>query len=122
MDNKKIERREFIKSTVTSSLAFLMGSAYVLSGCSNTGKKTAGSKDTEAAVSSCDDYSHVDEVNLRKREQLGYVKQTVNPENKCSNCKLWIAPKEGQSCGGCLLFTGPVYDDGYCTYWAPQDQ
>ncbi|MVZ65222.1 hypothetical protein GQF61_05105 [Sphingobacterium sp. DK4209] len=122
MDNKKIERREFIKGTVTSSLAFLMGSAYVLTGCSNTGKQAAGNQDAEAAVSSCDDYSNVDEVNLRKREQLGYVKQTVNPENKCSNCKLWIAPKEGQSCGGCLLFKGPVYDEGYCTYWAPQDQ
>ncbi|MGH2624879.1 MAG: high-potential iron-sulfur protein [Sphingobacterium sp.] len=125
MHKKKIERREFIKGTVTSSLAFLLGSAYVVSGCTNSGEKAdqqaKEDRTSEAPVSSCDDYSQVDEVNLRKREQLGYVKQTVNPENKCENCKLWIPPKEGHSCGGCMLFKGPVYDEGYCTYWAPQD-
>jgi len=125
MNNKKIERREFIKGTVTSSLALIFGSAYVLSGCSNPGNQAAkdatGEQSPGAEVSECDDYSNVDEVNLRKREQLGYVKQTVNPDNTCSNCKLWIAPKEGQKCGGCMLFKGPVYNEGYCTYWAPQD-
>ena len=125
MNKKKIERREFIKDTVASSLALIFGSAYVVSGCTNSGKKS-GQQDAQdqsaaAQVTECDDYSHVDAVNLRKREQLGYVKQTVNPENKCNNCKLWIPPKEGQHCGGCLLFTGPVFDEGYCTYWAPPD-
>ncbi len=124
-NNTKMERREFIKGTVSSSLALILGTAYLITGCNNSGKqteKTAVGKSQGNAVSSCDDYSGVDEVNLRKREQLGYVKQTPNPEHQCDNCKLYIAPKDGQPCGGCMLFTGPVFAEGYCTYWAPPDE
>lgn len=121
MDKRKMERRAFIKGTVSSSLAVILGTAYALTGCTNSGKQGAADKDQGKAVSSCDDYSQVDEVNLRKRNQLGYVKQTSNPDNRCDNCKLYIAPKEGEHCGGCQLFTGPVFKEGYCTYWAAQD-
>ena len=71
-------------------------------------------------VSSCDDLKGVSENDLALRKKLGYVEKSPIADNQCVNCNLFLPPKEGQSCGGCMLFKGPVFTDAYCTYWAPK--
>ncbi|WP_374756116.1 high-potential iron-sulfur protein [Dyadobacter frigoris] len=48
------------------------------------------------------------------------MKQSPSPESHCSNCQLWLPKKDSKDCGNCQIFKGPVYAQGYCTYWAPQ--
>jgi hypothetical protein len=74
----------------------------------------------ESSVSSCDDLKGVSENDLALRKKLGYVEKSPIADNQCLNCNLFLPPKEGQNCGGCMLFKGPVFTDAYCTYWAPK--
>ncbi|MBK8505940.1 MAG: high-potential iron-sulfur protein [Saprospiraceae bacterium] len=67
----------------------------------------------------CEDFSGISEPEFKVREAFGYVKDSPIAESQCKNCNLWKPPAEGLSCGGCTLFKGPVYDQAYCTYWAP---
>ncbi|WP_372638736.1 high-potential iron-sulfur protein [Fodinibius sp.] len=39
----------------------------------------------------------------------------------CSNCSLYLEPEPGNKCGGCVLFEGPVFAEGYCDYWEPNE-
>lgn len=95
---------------------------WTLTGCGNgeeSGGET-GEADQSLMVENCNDYSKVSASEIKKRESLGYVESTPIPDKHCSNCQLYIPAKEGQNCGGCILFKGPVFEEGYCTYWAPQ--
>lgn len=118
MMEKDNSRRSFIrKSAVLSSL--LLGSGFILNACNSSTQSGADSETASAPVDSCNDYSNVSEVELQKRESLGYVEKTPIPDSDCANCQLYIQPKEGEKCGGCQLFKGPVFEEAYCTYWAP---
>lgn len=66
----------------------------------------------------CDDMRAVSEAELTKRKNFGYVGESPIADNRCSNCNLYLPPKEAQDCGKCILFEGPVQAQGYCTYWA----
>ena len=66
----------------------------------------------------CEDLRSVSEAELAKRKSFGYVSETPIADNQCSNCNLYLPPKEAQACGKCILFEGPVKARGYCTYWA----
>lgn len=68
----------------------------------------------------CGDLSGVEAGEIKKRNDLAYVPASPIPDNQCTNCNLYLPPKEGVACGGCMLFKGPVYAEGYCTYWAPK--
>ncbi len=91
-----------------------------LSSCQVSEKETDPDR-TEAGKGSCEDLSQVPEHDLKVRQTFAYVKESPIAENRCDNCKLWLPPKEGRDCGACLLFKGPVFASGYCTYWAPQE-
>lgn len=125
MEKQSLSRRHFIKKTIYTSTA-LLGVGTLISACGNPSGKQNEDSDNPTSLNNhgnenrCVDFSNVNEAELAKREQFGYVEETTLPESKCSNCQLWIMPKEDQRCGGCMLFKGPVYDDAYCTYWAPQ--
>jgi len=67
----------------------------------------------------CSDYSGVNESELEKRNKFGYARQAPAPDKQCNLCKLYLPPKTGEKCGGCMLFKGPVDANGSCTYWAP---
>lgn len=67
----------------------------------------------------CDNMDGVSAEEQAKRKKLAYVNKTPIPDNHCSNCTLFIPPGKDKSCGGCLLFKGPVRSEGYCAYWAP---
>jgi hypothetical protein len=90
-----------------------------LAACGKNENK-AGEATAAQAPSACDDLSAVSESDLATREKLGYVKTSPIADNQCQNCNLFLPPKEGEKCGGCMLFKGPVFAEAYCTYWAPK--
>lgn len=118
---KEYSRRKFLLNSILAGSAVL-GTGFIVSSCNSESKSgVENSNDNATApVDKCDDYSGVSEAELQKRQSLGYVDETPMPESHCSNCQLYLKPKEGEKCGGCQLFKGPVFANAYCTYWAAQ--
>lgn len=115
----KKERRNFLHSCWQMAL-LLPVHGLVMMGCVRAPKKKAVThQDTVAEASPCEDLAGVPTSDVTKRKSLGYTSLSPIPDNHCSNCQLFIPPKAGGACGGCLLFAGPVSPEGYCTYWAP---
>ena len=116
---RSYSRRKFIGKYIGATTTLLCG-GLLWNGCEQ--KKAVGENksSTDIAVESCDDLSGVSENDIALREKLGYVKESPINDNKCNNCNLYLPPAAGKECGGCMLFKGPVYAEGYCTYWAPQ--
>lgn len=110
-------RRRFIHKYFFLSSS-LLGVSIALNGCDQKKPTTAKEDATAAAVDQCKDFSGVSENDFNARKKLGYVNESPMPEMTCSKCKLWLPPSPGKQCGGCMLFKGPVYPTGYCTYWA----
>lgn len=114
--NGAYSRRKFIHKYFLLSSA-LLGIGIVLNGCDQ--KKSTTKEDKNAAApDSCSDFSGVSETDLKAREKLGYVKESPIEDRTCNNCNLWLPPPANEQCGKCMLFKGPVYSAGYCTYWA----
>ncbi len=111
-------RREFIGKHFFLSSVFL-GAAAVLSGCDSKQGSQEEEEKNGVKTNQCEDLSGVSENDIEARTKLGYVEKSPLPDKLCSNCKLHIPPAAGKECGGCMLFKGPVYSSGYCTYWAP---
>ncbi|MCB0668618.1 MAG: high-potential iron-sulfur protein [Saprospiraceae bacterium] len=103
-----LRRRMIIKNVASFSL-------LVWAGCA--GK---ASRQETHVPKACDDYTGLQESDLQLRKGFGYVEESPIPESHCKNCNLFKVPGEGEVCGGCTLFKGPVFENGYCTYWAPQ--
>jgi len=125
MEKNKQLRRTFLKNAFSAGLT-VTGLAAFTTACNNaTQEETTESTAAEAAssdtvVDDCADFSQVSESELEKRKALGYEEVTPFTDKQCDNCQLFIPAKEGKSCGGCMLFKGPVFDNAHCTYWAPQ--
>jgi hypothetical protein len=130
MNNSKLSRRVFC-SSILSNGAALVGAGAILSACGGgAGNENGKTQDKPATTSgpttappvtsadACTDFSNIDPAELKKREALGYVEKSPIPDNLCENCKLFIPWQNNTSCGGCMLFQGPVQLDAYCTYWA----
>ena len=81
-----------------------------------TEKKGKGEKPADP----CEDLSALNESEMNIRKGFNYANPSPHQDMNCGNCQLWIPPKPGKECGGCLLFKGPVFPTGHCTYWAPQ--
>lgn len=112
-------RRNFLGKLANAGLVMI--GANSLAGCENKKEaNTDAQSKNEKPVSSCDDLTGVSESDLAVREKLGYVEESPIADNLCHNCNLYLPPKDGQACGGCMLFKGPVFSDAYCTYWAPK--
>lgn len=134
--SKDITRRDFFQYAGLLGFAALGGST-LFSSCS--GKKQEQSQEmqsspkqeaapadtgsgmqedsTMAASDPCNDLSGVPEQDIKTRKSLDYVGKSPYPDKHCSNCALFIAPQEGQTCGGCQLFKGPINPDGHCKSW-----
>src|SRR5690554_5596528 len=109
----KNSRRKFIHTCVG-----IIGGGLILKSCGSGDK---GEREEEAFTGDpCENMAGFSDEELAKRKQLGYVDKTPIPENRCDNCQLYIPAKSDKECGGCMLFKGPVYEEAYCTYWAPQ--
>jgi len=111
-------RRTFIRHAYRTC-GFLVAGVMVLAGCGPREEKQEAAKATPSPAD-CGDLSAVSEEDIAVRNKLGYVKASPLPDNQCQNCNLYLPPKEGDACGGCMLFKGPVYAEAYCTYWAPK--
>lgn len=114
--SKEFTRRQFIRQSIGSGFG-LLGIAF--QACQNT-EKSDQKERTASQPTSCDDLSGLSEEELKPRETFGYAKESPITDSRCSNCKLWLPDKKKENCGKCLLFKGPVFAAGYCTYWAPQ--
>ena len=118
MENKDYSRRKFINKCLSTGSVFL-GAAVFLNSCGtnessvnkNENKKQSTSEDP------CNDLSGVSEEEIKKRQSLGYVTKSSTPGNFCGNCGLHIPPKPNEECGGCMLFKGPVHNEGLCVQW-----
>jgi hypothetical protein len=111
--SKLEERRRFLKKAGSLMVAVTLGA------CASQTDSKDDNGDHSAAMDPCEDFSEISAADLQLRKGFGYVEESPLSESRCNNCNLWIPPKEGHTCGGCTLFKGPVYDNGYCTYWAP---
>lgn len=89
----------------------------LLAGCGSDNK--TAEKKSEHVPTQCDDYTGLEENDLKLRENFGYVTESPLEESHCKNCNLYKPAAEGHTCGGCTLFKGPVFENAYCTYWAP---
>lgn len=117
MPYSSLSRRKFILRLIGIGATPLAVSSFL-----SCDRKTAVEKEsgTEALVDPCDDLSGVSQNDIALRQKLGYVKESPIEDNKCNNCNLFLPSASNEKCGGCMLFKGPVYATGYCTYWAPR--
>jgi High potential iron-sulfur protein len=53
-----------------------------------------------------------DELQLRKT--LQYADASPQPGKTCTNCTLFVAAKEPDTCGACKVLHGPVHPNGWC--------
>lgn len=120
--HKVAGQRLFRRRFILDSVRFLSVSLFTgfLSACGKKEKLQSEDSAVAGSVDRCDDLSAVSENDVALREKLGYVTESPIAENQCDNCNLYLPPKQKEICGGCMLFKGPVYASGYCTYWAPK--
>ncbi|MCK0133543.1 high-potential iron-sulfur protein [Arenibacter sp. S6351L] len=119
MGIKNNSRRNFINKCFSSGGLFIGG--MLLINC--RGKNESPGDESETKIQGnlkdpCKDLTDVSDGEIKKRESLGYVKQSAVPNNSCGNCALYIPAKPDKKCGGCILFKGPVYVEGHCIQWA----
>ena len=119
MRSPTINRRTFA-SKLLDAIAALVWSGIMLIGCSRTKTEADAGLQPSASADPCSDLSGVSDNDLDLRKKFAYVKESPVADNQCNNCNLYLPPKPEASCGGCMLFKGPVYSSGYCTYWAPK--
>jgi len=119
MGDKIFSRRNFVKRFTGIFTSGAIASIVVTTGC-NSNDSDKESIKTKKEVVDCDDFSGVSESELKKRQALGYVVESTVPGSHCANCALYVPPKEGEKCGGCLLFDGPVRVGGYCSQYQPK--
>lgn len=134
MEIQKNTRRAFLQKFLSAGLVVVGGGA-ALSSCNSENKgSTSAAKDAAPAAKAdpaaptqsvadefkCGDYSNISKDELAKRKKLGYEEHTSDPERPCIKCNLFIPKGEDKACGGCILFKGPVNNDGSCTYWVEQ--
>jgi hypothetical protein len=113
---RSYSRRKFINQCFRSGVALLSIGSLSMA-CDSKIK----SGENKILVNSCEDYSGVSEGELEKRKKFAYAKPATDPAKQCTNCKLFLPPKQGEKCGACSLFKGPVDANASCTYWAPLD-
>lgn len=120
-DPNLLSRRDFLGRFAVLGAAGL-GATSLLAACG--GGEQAPATDGAApsgdgvVAAQCEGYDALTEQDLQTRQTLGYVDESPNPEQLCSNCRFYNQPEGGSPCGGCQLFQGPVAPEGYCTSWA----
>lgn len=114
MINTSCSRRRFLQQYLF--LLPVVLTAGLISSCDQN-KSTKKEKKPTTPVDSCEDFSGASEKDLDARKKLGYVKDSPIADSTCNKCNLFLPPPVDKPCGGCMLFKGPVYKSGYCTYW-----
>lgn len=125
MKNDEVSRRRFLGDSMSVAAAVpflaLVGAAACKSDApadAPVDKPAPPPADTPAAAGPVCDVSKLPEVEMTKRNALGYIDKTTIPEKTCANCSQYQADN-GAGCPGCALFAGPVAAEGYCNSWVP---
>lgn len=120
MKDNDYSRRTFIRDFFKFGSACL-GFAVITEGCQpeDAGQKEKEGSGNSSGSDNCSDLSGVSQEEIQKRDVYGYVEESSYPDMSCSNCSLYLEPDPGSKCGGCVLFEGPVFAEGYCDYWEP---
>ncbi len=114
---KKSSRRAFLQR-----MSFAAAAGSVFASCRSESAQEAGIAtmnvaSSERASISCTDVSKLTEQQIQTRKLLQYVDESPHAEKRCDNCRLFVAPDEGEKCGGCQVVPGPIHPKGYCTAW-----
>lgn len=115
--NQVESRKDFFKRCAYTLSSFFC-IELVIKGC-NTGEVKPADKN-EIKQGQCDDLSGLSENDLLTRKKFNYVEVAALKSKSCHLCNLYIPAQSNSSCGGCMLFKGPVQSGGSCTYWAPK--
>jgi hypothetical protein len=110
---KKIDRRNFIKSSVVLSFSGL-GAVTFLSGCGNKKEEPGEAKESSEP---CSDLNGLTAAEKESRELYRYVPDSPHEDKKCHLCNYFIPPTGNAPCGTCQVVKGPINPDGYCTSW-----
>jgi hypothetical protein len=118
MKSKECSRRRFINQCTGHSAA-LLGAILLLNSCGGNNKdKPAGEEENSSKPTDpCNDFTGVSAEELDKRKRMAYIDKSEVPGSSCENCGLYIPWENQTTCGGCLLFKGPVHAEGHCTQW-----
>ena len=116
MKEKEYSRRKFINQCTGHSAA-LLGAMLLLNSCGSNSKPEAGEESAAKPADPCNDFTGVSSEELDKRKRMAYVDKSEVPGSSCENCGLYIPWENQTTCGGCLLFKGPVHAEGRCTQW-----
>jgi hypothetical protein len=114
-----MNRKEFLQYCLSLGIT-VAGSQMFFQGCNQKSENEASS-DPVQATDPCEDLSMLSEEQLEVRKNFEYVNKTPYPEKRCDNCSLWIAPEEGEKCGGCQIMDGPIKAEAYCNAWVPAE-
>lgn len=68
----------------------------------------------------CEDVTGLTETEIAMREAREYTDMSLEEDQNCSNCLLYVEPEPHEKCGGCLTIKGPIHPEGYCTIWVAQ--
>ncbi len=63
----------------------------------------------------------VDPGSASLRESLSYVDPAPDAATQCGGCGFFAA-EGGQSCGECMIMSGPVSRTGHCDSWGAKSQ
>ncbi|NBC18088.1 MAG: hypothetical protein GVY18_12325 [Bacteroidetes bacterium] len=75
----------------------------------------------QVVAADCEGFDALTDQDLQMRETLQYADESPNPEQLCNNCRFYNEPADGEVCGGCQLFKGPVAPEGWCSSWAAME-
>ncbi len=119
MLNWKLDRRTFLARAGQLGLLGVVAPAC-LAGCGGGGREEAEAttKADPAKAAGCNDLAGLTPEEVELRQGYEYVELAGDPTEACKLCAFWEPAPEGQTCGGCTLFAGPVHPDGSCNSWA----
>lgn len=116
MKNENIDRKDFFKKVSLFGISAI-GATTLLKACGGGPDEPEPADTSAAAEDECGDLSGLTEEEIQGRENLNYVAETPNPEERCDNCALWLESRDGTICGGCSIMAGPINPAGWCTAW-----
>jgi len=111
----QLESRKVFFKRCTQLLTSVFAISIITESCNSNEKKPVNN--TGNGAGQCDDLSGLSENDVLTRKKFNYVDVAPVKSKTCKLCNLHIPPKPNETCGGCMLFKGPVRDEGTCTYW-----
>lgn len=122
---KHVSRKDFLMKCLGTA-GMLIGGAVWMGSCASGNDNeapdnvTATPKSLLAEPADCNNVAGVTDGEVNKREAVQYVQKSPDPAKHCDLCQLYVPPAEGQACGMCTLFKGPVAADASCISFAPK--